>query len=96
MTVSDFLQHWQLTENPFRGEEARTDGVFARMSMPGARPVQVTGQAGRFAMIEREQAFSLVPWKPEFEQRRYTHIQMTIDRDLTIGRLRQRSLGLDR
>ncbi len=42
MTVSDFLQHWQLTENPFRGEEARTDGVFAKMSMPGAKPVQVT------------------------------------------------------
>ncbi|WP_396274690.1 DUF3363 domain-containing protein [Hyphomonas sp.] len=57
---------------------------------------EVTGQAGRFAMIEREQAFSLVPWKPEFEHRRYTHIQMTIDRDLTISRLRQRSLGLDR
>jgi hypothetical protein len=31
MTVSDFLQHWNLTENPFRGEEARSDAVFARM-----------------------------------------------------------------
>jgi predicted small integral membrane protein len=41
MTVSDFLQHWQLTENPFRGEEARSDAVFARMSTPAARPVQV-------------------------------------------------------
>ncbi|MFO0858214.1 MAG: hypothetical protein U0640_12760 [Phycisphaerales bacterium] len=43
MTVSDFLQHWQLTENPFRGEEARTDSVFARMSTPGVKPVQVMG-----------------------------------------------------
>ncbi len=42
MTVTDFLQHWALMENPFRGEEARSDAVFARMSMPGARPVQVT------------------------------------------------------
>jgi len=31
MTVSDFLNHWSLTENPFRGEEARSDAVFARM-----------------------------------------------------------------
>jgi len=43
MTVSDFLQHWQLTENPFRGEEARTDSVFGKMSMPGVKPVQVMG-----------------------------------------------------
>lgn len=32
MTVTDFLQHWSLTENPFRGEEARSDAVFAKMS----------------------------------------------------------------
>ena len=75
-----------MTYQPAQAGEA-IEGYFER---------EVTGQAGRFAMIEREQAFSLVPWKPEFEQRRYTHIQMTIDRDLTIGRLRQRSLGLDR
>lgn len=31
MTVSDFLHHWSLTENPFRGEEARSDAVFAKM-----------------------------------------------------------------
>jgi hypothetical protein len=31
MTVTDFLQHWSLTENPFRGEEARADAVFSRM-----------------------------------------------------------------
>jgi hypothetical protein len=46
MTVTDFLQHWALTENPFRGEEARSDAVFARMSMPGVRPVQVTSVSG--------------------------------------------------
>jgi len=32
MTLSDFLNHWSITENPFRGEEARDDSVFARMS----------------------------------------------------------------
>ncbi len=32
MTVLEFLQHWKLTENPFKGEEARSDDVFARLS----------------------------------------------------------------
>jgi hypothetical protein len=32
MTVSDFLDHYRLTENPFRGEEARSDAVFSRMA----------------------------------------------------------------
>lgn len=32
MTLTEFLQHWKLTENPFKGEEARADDVFARLS----------------------------------------------------------------
>lgn len=32
MTLNDLLTHWSLTENPFRGEEARTDVVFSRMT----------------------------------------------------------------
>jgi hypothetical protein len=31
MTVSDFLAHWSLAENPFKGEEARSDQVFVRL-----------------------------------------------------------------
>jgi len=38
MTVTDFLHHWSMTENPFRGEEARSDTVFSRMSARPARP----------------------------------------------------------
>lgn len=34
MNLADFLNHYQLTENPFRGEEARSDAVFARMRAP--------------------------------------------------------------
>jgi hypothetical protein len=34
MTLAEFLSHHRLTENPFRGEEARSDPVFARMSGP--------------------------------------------------------------
>lgn len=32
MTLTDFLQHHGIFENPFRGEEARSDTVFARMA----------------------------------------------------------------
>jgi hypothetical protein len=38
MTLTDFLRHWSLTENPFRGEEARSDPVFNRMSGANAAP----------------------------------------------------------
>ncbi|MEI7659002.1 MAG: hypothetical protein WCK33_13160, partial [Phycisphaerae bacterium] len=40
MTVSDLLQHWNLSENPFRGEEARSDAVFARMGGSAAAPAE--------------------------------------------------------
>jgi len=33
MNLQDFFDHWSITENPFRGEEARHDAVFARMSL---------------------------------------------------------------
>jgi hypothetical protein len=32
LTVTEFLQHHGLAENPFKGEEARSDEVFTRMS----------------------------------------------------------------
>ncbi|MCB9841407.1 MAG: hypothetical protein H6809_07145 [Phycisphaeraceae bacterium] len=32
MNLSQFFEHWKIVENPFRGEEARNDAVFARMS----------------------------------------------------------------
>ncbi len=36
MNLSDFFEHWGIEENPFRGEEARHDAVFARMAGLGA------------------------------------------------------------
>jgi len=32
MNIAAFLEHWQVIENPFRGEEARHDPVFARLA----------------------------------------------------------------
>ncbi len=40
MTLSAFLEHWSLAENPFRGEEARQDTVFTRLA---ALPPPVSG-----------------------------------------------------
>lgn len=31
MTLTEFLEHWRITENPFKGEEARHDSVFTRL-----------------------------------------------------------------
>ena len=33
MNIARFLEHWSITENPFRAEEARHDPVFARLGV---------------------------------------------------------------
>ncbi|MDF1808707.1 MAG: hypothetical protein P1U42_03335 [Phycisphaerales bacterium] len=33
MNLSQFFEHWSIAENPFRGEEARHDSIFARMGI---------------------------------------------------------------
>ncbi len=33
MNLSQFFEHWSIVENPFRGEEARNDSIFARMGV---------------------------------------------------------------
>jgi hypothetical protein len=38
MNLSQFFEHWSIIENPFRGEEARHDAVFARMVMRRTGP----------------------------------------------------------
>lgn len=84
------------------GQRAATElGLAYRPARPGEDlegyfERELATKAGRFAVVERELGFSLVPWKPAFDQMRYSQIQMTIDRDLTISRVRQRDLGLGR
>src|SRR5262249_43439773 len=47
MNLSQFLEHWRIAENPFRGEEARRDAVFARMAMRSdGRVPAAPGSAG--------------------------------------------------
>ena len=36
MNLSHFFEHWSIAENPFKGEEARDDGVFAKLGLPDA------------------------------------------------------------
>lgn len=33
MNLTQFFEHWSIVENPFRGEEARNDSIFARMGI---------------------------------------------------------------
>ncbi len=54
MIVAQFLEHWSITENPFRGEEARADSVFERMASggTGAPPgVEGAGAEGAIALV---------------------------------------------
>lgn len=37
MTLTEFLEHWAIVENPFMGEEARHDAVFTRLAMGDAK-----------------------------------------------------------
>lgn len=43
MNLSQFFQHWQIVENPFRGEEARHDSVFGRIGLGPAGHVPSEG-----------------------------------------------------
>src|SRR5690349_14933635 len=43
MNISQFFEHWRIVENPFRGEEARHDAVFARVGFNGAAPAEIKG-----------------------------------------------------
>lgn len=47
MTLSEFLNHWSITENPFKAEEARDDAVFARMSSAKFPTQGAKGSAAR-------------------------------------------------
>lgn len=38
MNLSQFFEHWRIIENPFLGEEARHDSVFARVGFGAAHP----------------------------------------------------------
>ena len=46
MNLDQFFAHWRITENPFRGEEARHDAVFARMAGLNGQPASTTNLAG--------------------------------------------------
>lgn len=46
MTLSDFFEHWSIIEHPFRGEEARHDAVFARMTTSPGDPSRGPASAG--------------------------------------------------
>lgn len=58
MNLSQFFDHWHVQENPYRGEEARHDEVFARLVMAeeAEGDGQGTGDAGsgRFGTVHSD------------------------------------------
>lgn len=54
MNLPAFLEHWNIAENPFRGEEARQDPVFLRLEAAAdaeARGLAVRARAGGAAAV---------------------------------------------
>lgn len=50
MNIARFFEHWSITENPFRAEEARHDSVFARLDASEASHPdfeKILGEVGR-------------------------------------------------
>ncbi len=72
MTLADLLQHWSITENPFRDEEARSDAVFAKMMGSDHRSVErVTSTASAIMSVTNGKegapdSSSLAPAKPSY------------------------------
>ncbi len=46
MNTSTFFDHWRIAENPFRGEEARSDTVFAKLAGSASGKPESGGAAG--------------------------------------------------
>ncbi|MBX3361999.1 MAG: hypothetical protein KF912_02350 [Phycisphaeraceae bacterium] len=46
MNTSTFFEHWRIAENPFRGEEARSDTVFAKLAVASSGTSGSGGAAG--------------------------------------------------
>ncbi len=46
MNLTQFFDHWHIVENPFRGEEARHDSVFARVGFGAAAPSSAQAMTG--------------------------------------------------
>jgi hypothetical protein len=80
MNLAQFFEHWHIVENPFRGEEARHDSVFARVgfspAVQGAAgvvadaasgPVRVTGFSSPVPM-ETATSHSHITFHSDFEK----------------------------
>lgn len=53
MNLSQFFEHWSITENPFKGEEARDDSVFARLGASAENRPASAGPAAAHSDLEK-------------------------------------------
>ncbi len=69
MTLADLLQHWSITENPFRDEEARSDAVFAKMMGQDPRSVErvtTTASAVMSVTTSGDKGTEKAPTRPSY------------------------------
>ena len=51
MNLTQFLAHWKIVENPFRGEEARQDPVFLRLEAASQSGAPGNAKADRKSVV---------------------------------------------
>jgi hypothetical protein len=66
MNLAQFFEHWQIVENPFRGEEARHDSVFARLTWGSANSAPAVAASSEAVLAG---AGAAVPFDDEGERR---------------------------
>jgi hypothetical protein len=54
MNLAQFFEHWQIVENPFRGEEARHDTVFARMGFRAGPPAAAADASAHLTTVHSD------------------------------------------
>lgn len=78
MNLTQFFEHWRILENPFRGEEARHDSVFARVGFSGPGSPPAPGAGGAIGTTVRTADFAAtVPAEPAAA----VHASMTFHSD---------------
>jgi hypothetical protein len=64
MNLTQFLEHWRIAENPFRGEEARHDAVFQRVGFDHAGSAAYPPPPGAPTVVANEVEASREAKKP--------------------------------
>ncbi len=92
MNLNQFFDHWHIVENPFRGEEARHDTVFARVGFSQGQRVIDEASQGSPRVIE---SFGpAAAGQPESSRPAAPHITLHSDFEKILGDLAKPSTSI--